>query len=67
MRTIYLHIGELRGLGYCMHGVRRFCTLHNLDFKKLVKGEMPIEEFIKTEDALALRAVKIAKIREGVE
>ena len=67
MRTVYLHIGELRGLGYCMHGVRRFCTRHELDFKKLVRGEMPIEEFEKTGDALALRAVKMAKIREGVE
>ena len=63
--TIYLNINELRALGYCMWGVRRFCTRYQLDFKKLTRGEMPVEEFEATGDALALRAVAVARAREN--
>ena len=61
MSELYLSCQQGRALGYCVTGMRRFCTRYELDFKLLVKGEMPAKDFADTGDALALRLVKYAE------
>lgn len=58
---MYLNLQHCRALGYCLWGVRRFCTRYELDFKKLAKGKMPAEEFTATGDGLALKLVAHAE------
>jgi hypothetical protein len=43
-----LEMRHCRGLGYCVHGLRRYCDLHGLDFKKLARNEMPVSEFAES-------------------
>jgi len=58
---VYVSLKYCRVLKYCLHGVKRFCVRNDLDFKKLVKGEMPVEEFEATGEAQALKVVALAK------
>lgn len=58
---VYLSLKYCRVLKYCMFGVRRFCIRYDLDFKKLSRGEMRVEEFEKTGDALGIRVAELAR------
>ncbi len=58
---VYLNLKYCRALKYCLFGVRRFCTRYGLDFKKLARGEMLVEEFEATGEAQALRVVELAR------
>lgn len=58
---VYLNLKYCRVLKYCLFGVKRFCTRYDLDFKKLVRGEMLVEEFEATGEAQALRVVELAR------
>jgi len=44
---------HLRRCGYCLSGVRRFCARHQLDFRRLVRHGLPIDEVRATGDAMA--------------
>lgn len=59
----YLNISDCRQLNHCLHGVRRFCTRYELDFKKLLDGKMTIKEFEDTDQGMALEVVVVAKAR----
>ncbi len=54
-------IADCRHFKYCITGVRKFCVRHNIDFKKLIAGTLPISEFERTGDAMALKVVEYVK------
>ena len=59
--TVFIQLRHLRALRYCVTGIRRFCTLNNLDFRKLKKGEMTAEAFEATGQHHGLVAAKYAR------
>jgi len=58
---IYASIKHARVLKYCLFGVKRWCTRYEIDFKKLVRGEMPVEELEATGDAMGKNVAALAR------
>lgn len=56
-------LSHCRSLGYCLHGVRRFCTRYDLDFKQFVKEGTPVSEVEHIDDHM-LRMI-IERVRNG--
>jgi hypothetical protein len=56
-----LSIADCRQFKYCVHGVRRFCARHAINFNQLLKGTLPISEFERTGDAMALKVVEYVR------
>jgi len=54
-------IEHARQLKYCTPGLRYFAKLHNLDFRKLVKEGIEVEELEKINDSMANKLIEIAK------
>lgn len=54
-------IADCREFKYCVHGVRRFCNRHGIEFSQLIKGTLPVSEFERTGDAMALRVVEYVR------
>lgn len=54
-------IAHCRKAGYCVKGVKSHCLTLGLDFRKLVKGGIPIKEVEGIEDAAVRRIVNIAR------
>lgn len=59
--TVYIKLTHLRALNYCVTGIRRFCTLNNIDFRKLARGEVTVEEFEATGQHHGLKAAERAR------
>ena len=58
---IYASIKHCRVLKYCLFGVKRWCTRYEIDFKKLVRGEMPVEELEAVGDAMGNHVAALAR------
>lgn len=58
---VYASVKYCRVLGYCLHGVKRWCTRYDIDFKKLVRGEMPVEELEAVGDAMGKHVAALAR------
>lgn len=58
-------INHCRKAGWCVSGVRRFCAQNNLDFRRLVREGVPVEEVEGIDCALIAKAVEIAKKENG--
>lgn len=63
---IYLTVVHCRATRMCLHGVKRYCTRHGLDFKKIHAGTMPASEF-DTGDAQAQKIIEYAKTHQENE
>lgn len=50
-------ISDMRRVGFCVSGVRRWFAAHNLDFKDLLKNGIPASKLLATEDALGKKVV----------
>lgn len=54
-------ITDVRRAGYCVRGVRRWCEVKGIDFRKFLAEGMPVEEFkslgddVYITDVLAVR------------
>lgn len=53
-------------LGYCIKGIKEFCHRHSIDFRNFVKHGIDEEELIKTGDAMAVKVVERARLRNEV-
>ena len=58
---VYAGIKHCRVLKYCLFGVKRWCTRYDIDFKKLVRGEMPVEELEAVGDAMGKKVAALAR------
>lgn len=54
-------INHCREAGWCVAGIRRYCADNGLDFRRLVREGLPVEEVEGRECALIGRAIEIAK------
>ena len=62
--TRKLTIQDCRDAGFCIHpGVKEACRKYNIDFRKLVKEGIPLEQVENLPDANVKRAVGIAEKR----
>jgi len=52
---------HLRRLKFCSRGAREFCQQHGLDWSRLVREGLPVEEVAATGDAMALMLVEVAR------
>ena len=58
---------DLAALRYCNIGSRVFFQTHNLDWDLFRKEGLPFEDFLKTGDSMAIKAVDQAKKRLKAE
>ena len=54
-------ITHCRRAGWCMRGVRTYCDHNDLDFRRLLREGLPVEDLLKAPDAHVLRAVAVAR------
>lgn len=59
-----VEIRDVRAAGLCLSGTRRHCAAVGLDFRRLVKEGLPMEEVAHLDDALVQRVVSAARERE---
>jgi hypothetical protein len=59
MTTVKLE--HLRKLRYCSNGVRKFFAKYNLDYNNFLKHGIDAKELEKTNDGMALEAIKEAQ------
>lgn len=57
-------VEHMRRAGWCLSGVRRWCRANEIDFARLVREGVPVEEVEHRQDALIQRAVRLAKESE---
>lgn len=53
--------GHCRLLKYCNAGIKEVCSRHDIDYRQLFKGGIPIEELEPIEDAFIQRLVKLVR------
>lgn len=50
-------INDMRKVGFCVSGVRRWFDAHGLDFRDLLANGIPASKLLATEDGLAQKVV----------
>lgn len=53
-------MATLRKLRWCARGVRHWCAQHGIDYARLVRDGLPVEEVARVDDEFARRAVTAA-------
>lgn len=54
---------DCQTLGICMSGVRRGCAANGIDFRRLVREGIPVEEIEHVSDPTVQRVIEQAKSR----
>lgn len=55
-----IHPKHLTAIGYCRRNTRRFFVRHKLDWPLFLKQGLPEEQFLATQDHMAIELVKAA-------
>lgn len=55
---------DVRAAKMCSRGARRFAIRHNLDWAAFVKNGIDASQLEATGDAMALRLVEVARVRQ---
>lgn len=55
---------DIRAAKMCSRGTRDFFKKHGMDWDEFLKEGLPEEDFINTNDAMALQVVEVARGRE---
>lgn len=63
MSVVRLHIRDCRDCGYCVVGVKRRFHELGLDFHRLLREGIPVDELAGVEDAQLQRAIARAEDR----
>ncbi len=58
---VRVYVRHMRALGFCLKGCRRFYADHGLDWQGCLTDGTPVEHVEATGDAMALRAVELAR------
>jgi hypothetical protein len=63
---LIITITDVRRIGYCAYGARRWFRAHGLNFREFIEHGIPAERLLATGDALAQRVVdeKLRRQRE---
>jgi hypothetical protein len=59
--SVIVKVHHARKVKQCVIGMRKFFRKHNIDFKKFLEEGIPEEELIALNDAMAMKAVEIAR------
>lgn len=59
-----IRIQDLRAAGFCNHGAREFFRQHDWDWYDFLQNGVDADKAIATNDANAIRAADIARMRE---
>lgn len=51
-------IDEIRAVGHCPKGIRRWCEANDIDFKTLIRDGFPKEVLLATGDGIAEDAIQ---------
>ena len=50
---------DIRAAGYCLHiGARRWCSQHGIDFTRLMREGIPVEDVEHIDDAMLQRVIE---------
>lgn len=60
-----IYIKDLVELKYCIRGTKEFCKRYNLDFRKLVREGLDVEELEGINDAMVENVIQYVKNKEG--
>ncbi len=60
-----IKIEHTRAIGCCRKGVKKFLENHKLDWKEFLTEGLSEETLLKTNDAMAFKAVKFARKQNG--
>ena len=60
-----IYINDVRRFGYCVRGIKKFCAMHNIDFKNFVKNGIDIAEIEDIDDAMLNKLIAKLKQIEG--
>jgi hypothetical protein len=58
-----IHMHHIRQAKMCSRGARDFFVRHGLDWPRFLEEGLPEEDFINTQDAMALHVVEVANGR----
>jgi hypothetical protein len=61
MTEALVKLEHLRALKFCSRGSRAFCERHGLDWARLVREGLPVEQVMATGDAMAQMAAERAR------
>lgn len=54
---------DIRAAGFCVDGLREWAEAHDLNLRKIVKGQYTIDDVEHIEDANIQRVIEIARKR----
>ncbi len=54
---LFIGIEDVRKAGHCSSGARRWCEVHDIDFRDFLRYGMAADEFVAKGDGLAFRVV----------
>ena len=57
---------ELKEVGICFEGQREWFPEHGFDLRQVVKHGVKASELEATGDGMALKAIKLVKVRRGL-
>jgi hypothetical protein len=57
-------INDVRAVGLCVNGTRVWFARHDLDFRAFLRDGCVADTLLATGDAMALRVVEYARIRQ---
>lgn len=63
MNETIVTLADIRVLKYCSGGARRFFQRHQLSWSDFLENGIPASELEKTGDAMAIKAIEVARGR----
>ncbi len=57
---VRVRLQHARALGYCARGVRAWCARHGIDYLRLVRDGVSVDEVLATGDELGARVARQA-------
>lgn len=63
MTELIVTHADMRAMGYCNRGARRWIAARGLDWSRFVREGLPIEVIEASEDAMALRVAEAVRGR----
>lgn len=60
-------ISHIRAVGFCGKGVRQFFARHGMDWQTFLESGLPVDHFLATGDAMAIRLAEFVINGQGQE
>jgi len=67
MNGLRVTINDVRSMGYCVRGARRFCLDHSGDWADFLQNGIEVSTLEGIDDAMVAKVVEIARARAAAE